>query len=233
MSTAGEQSVERPVRGVMFDCDGTLMDSMGVWRGVEDMLAGKAGQALTNEEKRMLGACTLHEAARYFHERYGLGSSVDEVTGWAVAHLEDFYAHKTRLRPGVEGLIGSLDELGIPMCVVSSTPERMLRLGFAHVGMLDRFQGYISASDLGMTKREPAIFDRALKLLGTPPAGTWGFEDSLYAVQTMKRVGLACVGIYDRDESGTFEDLEQAADVAFREFTDMDTRRFIAGVYAR
>lgn len=233
MSMAERQGSTRPVQGVIFDCDGTLIDSMGVWRGIEDMFADKVGQVLSVHEKRMLGACTLHEAARYFHERYGLGASVDEVIGMAVAHLEDFYANRAQLRPGACELVKCLAERGIPLCVVSSTPEHMLRLGFAHVGMLDHFRGYISASDLGLSKREPAIFEKGREMLGSPVAGTWGFEDSLYAVETMKRMGFACVGIYDRDDSGTFEDLEQAADVAFREFTDMDPRRFITGAYAR
>ena len=65
--------------GVIFDCDGTLLDSMMVWREAESALARRAGVTLTANDTDALTAMTIPECGAFFHERFGLGASGDEV----------------------------------------------------------------------------------------------------------------------------------------------------------
>ena len=62
--------------------------------------------------------------------------------------------------------------------------------------------------------------------MGTQISKTWGFEDSLYALRTLKRAGYKTVGVYDNDLAGTFDELSEIADVAVRSFDELDPKFF-------
>jgi FMN phosphatase YigB (HAD superfamily) len=80
----------------------------------------------------------------------------------------------------------------------------------------------LSVDDVQVSKRDPLIFQRAMQEMGTMPSGTWGIDDSVYAVRTMNALGLYTVGMYDRDDSATFEQLFDAADITVRSFDELD-----------
>ena len=68
-----------PTKGIIFDCDGTLLDTMDMWHEIEAELARRSGVEPSEELAAELAPLTLPEVAAYFHERHGLGSSNNEV----------------------------------------------------------------------------------------------------------------------------------------------------------
>ena len=67
--------------GVIFDCDGTLLDSSGVWHEMEDEFSRRAGVRLTKADTDELNTLTVPESGAFFHERFGLGASAADVVG--------------------------------------------------------------------------------------------------------------------------------------------------------
>ena len=67
--------------GVVFDCDGTLLDSMGVWHGLQNELAERAGGTLTADDVAALAPMSIPECGAFFHEKFGLGESDRDVVG--------------------------------------------------------------------------------------------------------------------------------------------------------
>jgi beta-phosphoglucomutase-like phosphatase (HAD superfamily) len=66
--------------------------------------------------------------------------------------------------------------------------------------------------------------------MGTTPQLTWGVDDSAYAIQTMRTAGMATVGLFDRDDTSTFEQLNAAADVVARSFDELELRLFTENI---
>ena len=81
--------------------------------------------------------------------------------------------------------------------------------------------------DVSSSKREPKVYDHTRSLMGTPLETTWGFEDSAYALRTLRGAGYRTVGIYDRDDAGTHEELRANADVVIDSFEELDAETFI------
>lgn len=214
--------------GIVFDCDGTLIDSIGVWREVEAELARRAGASLSLEETQTLATLTIPESGAFFHKRFGLGSSAGEVVSMMDELMLDYYRVRAVARPGALAFVRALAERGVAMSVASSSPQPYLQAGLASTGFLPYLQAVVSVDDVGASKREPAVYDHARRLMGTELNATWGFEDSIYAVRTLKRAGYRVVGVYDRDDSGTLAQLSAEADIAISSYAELPPDRFLA-----
>ena len=114
------------------------------------------------------------------------------------------------------------------MTVASSSPQRYLQGGLRHAGIIDYFKGVFSTDDVDAPKREPVIYQHAAHHMGTDIAFTWGFEDSIYAVRTLMNAGIKCAGCYDRDDSGTMEQLSSEATLVIPTFAGYTAREFLA-----
>ena len=208
-------------RGLIFDCDGTLLDSMPAWNELEAGFARQANVVLNEEQLEELRAAPIDECAAIFHNRYGLGNSPEHVLEMMDAALMGYYRDRASALPGVVTLLERARALGIPCVVLTSSPERYVQAGLAHAGIAGYFTRLITTDAVGMSKQDPGIWRLALDVLGSTPETTWGFEDSVYAVNVMSSVGIRTVGAWDCDETGTYEQLEAAADIAVRSLEEL------------
>ena len=217
---------EAPI-GVIFDCDGTLLDSMGVWREMESEFARRAGGELSPADKELLTTLTTPEAGRFFHEKFGLGASPQDVVRMVGEYMMEFYSTRAKARPGALAFVRALFERGVRLSVASSSPMPYLLAGLSHTDFLPLFDAVVSVDDVGKPKREPAVYDRARHLMGTDLSRTWGVEDALYAIGTLKRAGYHTLAVYDCDMSGTYEALAFAAERVVRDFRELDPDGFV------
>lgn len=214
--------------GVIFDCDGTLVDSMGAWHDVDRTLAAEAGIEITETDADAITTMSLPEASAYLHEQCGLGNSSEEVLDMIFERMRAIYANEVEARPGALEFVQALAERGVPMAVASSTPADMLAICVERCGFAPYMKAVVSVDDLQTSKREPAIYDHARSFLGTDRAHTWGFEDAAYALDTLRGAGYRAGAIYDNDISGTREELIERADFLLSSWEDLDPDEFLA-----
>ncbi|MDE8701936.1 HAD family phosphatase [Adlercreutzia equolifaciens] len=214
--------------GVIFDCDGTLVDSMEAWHEVDRQLCAEAGIALTPQDADAITTMSLEEASAYMHEQCGLGESTEAVMAMIFDRMRAFYANEVEARPGALAFVRALHGRGVPLAVASSTSPDMLRACLDRCGFTPYLQAIVSVDDLNTSKREPTVYDHARSFLGTDRAHTWGFEDAAYALDTLRGAGYRTAAIYDNDISGTREALRERADIYFEDFTQLDVDEFLA-----
>lgn len=213
---------------VIFDCDGTLLDSMEMWHSLDDRLAARAGVTLTKADRDFLTACTLEECGVYFHEQLGVGASAAEVMEAFDEELLHFYQQEARPKPGACELVEALANAGVPMAVASSTPPYLLRTGLERAGLANAMEAIVSVEDVSSSKREPLVYDTARAALGTTREQTWGVEDALYAVRTLKRAGYRTLAVFDSMVAGTPDELATEADAFVMSLEDVHPAQFIA-----
>lgn len=197
--------------GIIFDCDGVLLDSMAVWHQLDDRLAKRARASFSQEDLDRITASTIPECARYIHEKFGLGSSSQDVVAIIEEEMYDFYTHDVTPKPGALTFVQATHDAQIPMAVASSTPPRLLKAGLSYTGFAPFLEAIVSVEDVGKAKRDPAVYDRARQSLGTSREQTWVFEDALYAIRTLNEAGYRSFALYDSDIAGTAAQLQAEA----------------------
>lgn len=194
------KDVLNEAQGFIFDCDGTLLDTIEAWVEAEADLY-KEIRPLTDEEEVEIHSAPIAETARLFHEKYGVMSSTEEVLEHLDAHLLSYYAQQCTPIKGAVEFVRAAYQKGIPCVLVSSSPVKYLVAGLDHVSIRECFKEIISTEDLNISKSDPAMFGHALEVLGTVPEATWGVDDAPYAIDVMNRCGIntICVGKHPSD----------------------------------
>ena len=190
--------------GFIFDCDGTLIDSLGAWEEAERDLFAQSGP-LTQEQEDEIHSAPIERAAEIFHEKYGVGKSAEAVLAHLDGHLLDFYGNHAEAIPGAVEFVKMVHESGLPCVVLSSSPRRYLDAGLRRIGIRDCFVELVTTDETGCSKQDFAIYERAVGILGGSPETTWAVDDAPYAVKVMHEFGLKTICVGER--SSQFADL--------------------------
>lgn len=218
-------------KGMILDCDGTLLDSMGVWRDIDNRLAARASYTLSAEEKAFLNSYTVPEVCQWFHDTLDLGASWQDVYGMIDQIMRAYYAQEVQARPGAAAFVRALHDAGVGCVIVSSTAHDLLDLGLDHCGMADLIDDIVSTEDVDLSKRDPRIYQIACERMGTARQDTWGIDDSLYAVEAMHQAGYRTIGMFDHDDAGSRAQLAAVADICVGGFAELDAADLLAHWY--
>lgn len=208
------------IKGVIFDVDGVLLDTMHVWTDAGARYLAGLGKEAEPRLGDKLFTMTVDMGAVYLKEHYGLTQSVPEITRGVNGVVEDYYYHHADFKPGARELLEKLKDAGIPMTIASSTARRYILAAMERLGCADYFQAVLSCVEFETSKSEPMIFFEAMKVMGTSPDETWLFEDGLYSVKTARAAGLKTVGVYDAVSSHEQEELQALADIYVKSLTE-------------
>jgi HAD superfamily hydrolase (TIGR01509 family) len=181
----------------IFDMDGTLTDSMGIWDQVPFMLLSLCGRTPKPGLREALLPMGMAETARYMIAEYDLPFTEAEFDAKTREAIRELYK-TVSLKEGVADWLAELKRRGAHLCVCSNTWQSMCEEVLTALGVRPYFEFILSAQD-GFTKKEPAIFLEAARRLGAPgPAACVVCEDAVHAVRTAHAAGFAVLGIADR-----------------------------------
>ena len=210
------------LQGVIFDMDGTLLDTMYYWEHVGEDFLRKIGKTPEPGLGQAMLSMTLTEGATYLREHYSLDMTVEEVMAGTRAVCDDFYRETADFKPGAREFMSRLKEDGIPMVLATATDRDQVELVMKRLGVLDSFAGILTSGEVGNTKAQPDIYLQAAALMGVAPEHTWVFEDAIHAAATAKRAGFRLVGIYDDTSAAVEAELRGLADYYIYDFLDFD-----------
>ena len=188
------------ITGAIFDFDGTLFDSMPLWKGLKFEFFDKKGLVLTEKDKQDFSGLFLMEALPLAKKRFNLDESINELQNQFFELLKEKYLEKAIPKNDIIPFLEKLQNKGVKMGIATATGEAALIPLLKKFDMLKYFSSIYSTYTVGVSKNEPVVFDTVLKELGTEKNTTWVFEDAFYAANTAKKNGYNVVGIYDKSE---------------------------------
>ncbi len=184
-------------QGAIFDADGTLLDSMQVWRNLGELYLRNRG--ITPEEglSAKIWPLSYEQGCEYIKEHYGLKESVREIQRGISGMIEGFYRNDAALKPGVRDFLEELRRRNIHMVIATSGDRDLLNAALIRNGIAGYFDAVFTCTDLHTDKHRPEIFRACAEALGLMPENIAVFEDSLFAIKTAKSAGFRVFGVYD------------------------------------
>ena len=185
------------VRGAIFDCDGTILDSMPMWSATCIGLLRSYGVADAERVFAEHESLDMDKKCYWYHDHLGIGESGEALYRELWQMVERAYERDVRPFAGVEAFLGELRAAGVPMVVASSTPPELLRFALGTHGLLDYFDELVFAGDAGRGKEYPDVYIAAQERLGTERGHTWVFEDAPFGVRSAARAGFPVVALFN------------------------------------
>ncbi|MCI5820895.1 MAG: HAD family phosphatase [Elusimicrobia bacterium] len=188
---------KKEVDAVIFDMDGTLLNTLGAWKNsTSNFLRSRGIEPPENIDAEM-AALSLLEGARVLKERYGFKESPEELLEEVLATVRKFYEEDAMPKPGVPGVLQALKKQGIKICVATASNREFAEAAFKRTGLMEYIDFIITCDEVGVGKHNPLVYETALKKLGTNRKRTLVVEDALYALQTAKKAGFPTAGVYE------------------------------------
>ena len=206
------------IEGAIFDMDGTLLDSMGVWDTLASDYLRSLGYSPRAGLDREVAVMSVEMAAEYFLREYGVPLETHEIVAGINGMLADYYRHTAPLKRGARQFLERLRSSGARLCVATATDAELAEAALGRTGVREYFSAVLTCAEVGKPKTEPEIYRAAFARLGTQKRKTAVFEDALHALDTARRDGFLCVGVYDEHEPRRAE-LEALADAYIEDFT--------------
>lgn len=202
---------------VIFDMDGTLIDSMKIWSNLgREYLRARGISGDIEKEMQEIVPLTMREAAELFIERFSLTGDADSIAQEMNGLMEEHYKNDIPLKKGIREYLERLKEAGARMCVASATAQYLMEACLERLGVLSWFEFILSCESIHTSKREPKIYFEAARRFGSAPEETAVYEDVLHAVETAKKAGFYVVGVYDEESGDQWEQIGRTADEVIR-----------------
>ncbi|MDS1272651.1 HAD family phosphatase [Lipingzhangella sp. LS1_29] len=167
-------------RAVLWDLDGTLVDSEPLWTVALNDVATELGRPLSSEARSEMTGTDGPTTMRMLADYTGVRMADEELLALrdrVEQHVHTLLMERTPVLPGAEEILRALRRTGTPMALVTSSPQDIAEIALTALGS-DRFDVVVTAADVRHRKPDPEPYLLAARRLEVPPTESWAVEDS-------------------------------------------------------
>ncbi len=196
---------------LIFDFDGTLIDSMPMWqRRIIELL--EDGEITYPENIiEIITPLGYVGMAKYLIE-LGLEGTVDEMLEVIYDFAYEEYKNNIPAKNTVTETLRELRARGHSLNILTAAQHKMLDSCLVRLGIWDMFDNVWSSDDFGLKKSNKAIYGKVAKTLDTTVEQCTFFDDNITALKTAKEAGMSVVGVYDATSEKFADEIKEFAD---------------------
>lgn len=208
-------------KGAVFDLDGTLIDSMGVWADIDERFLKGRGITPPPGYTKALKTMGFNQAALYTIKEFGLSDSPEQLSALWYDMAIDAYSHTIPLKPFVKEYLLLLKKRGAGIALATASSRELYEPVLKNNGIYGFFDAFASPGDTVRGKEHPDIYILAAQKLSLDPCRCMAYEDVLGAVISAKRSGMRVTGVYDRYSAEDQPQICRAADLYIKSFGEL------------
>lgn len=178
------------VKAVLFDLDGTLVDSMWMWGDIDVEYLGKYGIELPKNLQNEIEGMSFSETAAYFKSKFGFAKSLDEIKAEWIEMAKDKYAHEVPMKPGAINFLHYLKGQGIRTGIATSNSRELLDAVMESLELTPYFDCCMTSCEAGAGKPAPDIYLMVAENLGISPEECLIFEDTPAGIKAGINAGI-------------------------------------------
>ena len=185
------------INAVIFDLDGTLIDSMWMWKQIDiDYLASK-GKPFPPNLQDTISGMSFSETAVYFKETFGIEDDLDTIKKCWNDMAWEMYSTRVTLKEGALEFLKYLKERGIKTGIATSNSNELAFMVTKRLGIDAYIDEIHTACEVEKGKPSPDIYLFVAETLGVDPSECLVFEDVLRGVIAGLRAGMRVCAFYD------------------------------------
>lgn len=187
--TSARADTGRTLHAVLFDMDGTLLDSEKVWDIALDDLAHELGGSLSQAGRARMVGTPLGRSIALLHGDLGIDADAESSGSFLLGRTAELFSRPLPWKPGARELLDAVGAAGVPAALVTSTHRHLTELALRTIGA-DRFTVSVCGDEVTATKPKPEPYLQALRLLGLGSAHCVAIEDSPVGLTSALGAGL-------------------------------------------
>ena len=188
---------DRPLQAVLWDMDGTLVDTEPVWVTAEFELAARHGATWSAEHALDLVGRDLVTSGRYIRDHMGLDMSAEQVVEALLEHVVQTVAAGVEWRPGARELLAEQRRAGVPAALVTMSYRRLAETVVAALPE-GTFDAVVVGDEVTHGKPHPEPYATAARLLGVDPRRCVAVEDSEPGAESAQAAGCHVLAVPNR-----------------------------------
>ena len=195
------QTTYAPVRGVLFDMDGVVLDTEKLYARFWKAAAEDLGYPMTFVQALGMRSLSRTAGQTKLESYFGPGISIEKVRARRIELMEAYIdANGVEPKAGINELLDELDRQGIPRAITTSSPIERVKKYLEPLGLLSRFDKICTGYDVAKGKPEPDIYLYGAASLGLAPEECLAIEDSPAGILSASRAGCRTVMVPDMDQ---------------------------------
>ncbi len=208
-------------KGAIFDLDGTLFDSVGIWKNVDIEFFNRRGLTMPDDYQEAIKEMHFRPMAEYTKARFNLEDDINDIMDeWCELCFEE-YEKNIPLKPFVREFLNMLKGNGVKLAFATANAQALSEACLKNNGIEDFFDAKAYLHETNTNKNEPDIYLLACERLGLEPSSCIVFEDILPAVKAAKKGGFTVCGVYDIYSQGDADEIKSTADYYINSFQEL------------
>lgn len=187
----------KDIKAVIFDVDGTLIDSMWIWKQVDIEFLGKRGIPLPEKLQIEIEGMSYSETAIYFKSMFNLPESPEEIKEEWRLMAEDYYKRHIELKSGAKDFLRLLYEKGLKLGIATSNSRELVDYMLENHGIGKYFSNIRTSCEVDKGKPHPDVYLKVSEDMGIEPCCCLVFEDTFSGVMAAKSAGMKVFAMAD------------------------------------
>ena len=184
-------------KGILFDLDGTLVDSMWMWRQIDIEYLARFGIPLPDKLQEAIEGMSFSETAIYFKERFSLPDSLETIMADWNAMTAYKYRHEVFFKEGAEDFLKACKNRNIKMGVATSNSRELVEIAAQALSLHDYMDCIMTACEVERGKPSPDIYLAVAGKLQIPTSECLVFEDILPGIEAGRAAGMKVCAVED------------------------------------
>ena len=206
------KDILKDIKGVIFDLDGTLLDSMWIWKQIDIEYLSEHNIEMPEDLQSCIEGMSFTETAVYFKETFAIPDSLDKIKADWNDMAMDKYRYEVTTKPGVVEFLKELKRRGIKTGIATSNSKELAFAVLKALGLTPYFDEVHMSCEVKTGKPAPDIYLLVAECLGVAPEHCLVFEDIPEGIQAGKAAGMKVCGVEDAFSADYREEKKQLAD---------------------